>query len=219
MDDSYPAAENLESRIVAGWSALELGDLEAARAVLRDVYDVNPTHPALPLLAAGIRRVRPRQRPWRGVILLLLLAVAAVALVAVRTRTSRDESRPLPPSEVAQASVTPEPVTPPVTTGTTGEAEVSEPAAPARRPVPAPVDEDVLVRQAIARFETSYKSRWGALAFRHCDIARDGESATATCRAGRDAGATDIEADHLWTFSLRQADGAWRIVSVEPSAM
>jgi len=216
MDETYPAAEPVESRIVEGWSALELGDLETARAALRDVYDVNPTHPALPMLAAGIRRVRPKRKSRRGTIL-LLLAVAAIAVFAVRAGP-RSEPAPAPPTEAAEAARAPEPA-PPVATGTMGQADVPSPPPPVPRTVPAPVDEDVLVRQAIARFETSYRSRWGGLTFRHCDIARDGESATATCRASGDAGATDIEADRLWTFSLKQTDGAWRIVSVEPSAM
>ena len=41
-----------EDHVVKGWSALERHDLAAARAVLQSLYDLDPRHPALPLLAS-----------------------------------------------------------------------------------------------------------------------------------------------------------------------
>ena len=77
---SSPLSPELDSRLFGGWAALEHGDLEGARAALQDVYSVDPAHPALPLLAAGIRRARPKQIPWRGIVLLLgLIAMCAFA--------------------------------------------------------------------------------------------------------------------------------------------
>jgi len=78
------------------------------------------------------------------------------------------------------------------------------------------VDEDVIVRQAIRRFEVAYQNRWGALTFEHCDVSRDSDRATAICLPRPVPGAPDAEADRAWTFSLRKAEGGWRIASVQP---
>jgi hypothetical protein len=86
---------------------------------------------------------------------------------------------------------------------------------PGTRAAPTPADDKTLIRQAITRFESAY-SRWGRLTFRHCDIARESDTATATCRTGSVSDASNIEAERAWTFSLRKQGSVWRIVSVQP---
>lgn len=214
MDDADPAAGNIESRIVEGWSALELGDLETARAALRDAYDVNPTHPALPLLAAGIRRVRPKPVPWRGVV---LAAAVIVSSFIVGYRWMR--SNPMPPgqSAVATTSIPDEPPRPSGPTGTAGQVEVPTPPDSRPQTGPKPLDDAALIRQSITRFEGAYRSRWAPLTFSGCEIAHEAVTATATCRDPRVDG-VDGNAGRTWTFSLRKSGAAWRITSVQPSA-
>ena len=214
MDDAYPAAGNIESRIVEGWSALELGDLETARAALRDAHDVNPTHPALPLLAAGIRRVRPKPVPWRGAVLVVALVV--VAVVAGNRWMRRNPA--LPAQSAATTTAIPaEPPNPPSPTGTAGQSEAPTPPAAPPPSAPTRLDDAALIRQSITRFEGAYRSRWAPLTFSGCEIAHEAGTATATCRDPRVDG-VDGNADRTWTFSLRKSGAAWRITSVQPSA-
>jgi len=217
MDDAYPVEGNIESRIDEGWSALEVGDLETARAALRDAYDVNPTHPALPLLAAGIRRIRPKQVPWRGIILL-----AALVVLAVIAGTRWMSRRPAPSAQsVAVTTTVPaEPASPPgpsSPTGTAGQAEVPAPPASSLQVAPTPHTDEAQIRQSITRFEGAYRSRWAPLTFSGCEIAPDGDTATATCRDHPRVDAVDGDAGRTWTFSLRKSGAAWRITSVQPS--
>jgi hypothetical protein len=213
MDDAYPADGNIESRIVEGMSALELGDLETARAALRDVYDVNPTHPALPLLAAGIRRIRPKQVPWRGII--LLAAVVVLVLAGTRWISRRPA---LPAQSVAATTTAPaESASPSKATGTAGRAEVPAPPASSLQAAPTPRNDEVQIRQSITRFEGAYRSRWAPLTFSGCEIAHEVDTATATCRDHPRVDAVDGDAGRTWTFSLRKSGAAWRITSVQPS--
>ena len=71
------------------------------------------------------------------------------------------------------------------------------------------------VTAATSRVETV---RWGALAFSHCDVSRELDSATALCQPRSAGGAPDHETDQVWSFSLRKADGGWKIASVQPPA-
>jgi len=89
MDDpiSSPNASDLDRRIIAGWAAIEHGDLGEARAALSDVYAVDEAHPGLPLLAAAIRRTRPKPVPWRST-LLVLIVIAGGAFVVYSMMTS-----------------------------------------------------------------------------------------------------------------------------------
>jgi hypothetical protein len=242
MDDVNPPApsrQDIERRIIDGWSAIEQGDLERARAALQDVHAVDPAHPALPLLAAGIRRIRPKPIPWRQAIIFLLLMGAGV--LAVGWWTGRDGA--MPPQTTAPIASTP--AAPPSTTGTTGTAgRVPRPTTPApasapataprsaAAPPPAPnreaapsqtreaapqMDDAVLIRQAVKRFEDAYRGRWGVLTLRDCDVARESETAAAaTCHARQSAEAPDADANGVWTFALRKTGSAWKIVSVQP---
>lgn len=218
LDRPDRSRTDTEEYVVSGWAALEREDLKEARAALQDLYSANPTHPALPLLAAGIRRIRPKPLPWRAAILLIVVVAVGIAGVRSWSRLDRVEPPPQP------ASATPEALpqsTPPARAevrelGTTGR--VQAPALPTvkQNPSSAKIDENVIVRRAIQRFEEAYRSRWGGLSFEHCNINRDVDHATATC-APRDVPDTpDVESDRVWTFSLRKADGGWRIVSVQP---
>src|SRR4051812_19967276 len=102
MDDLAAPHVSTEDHVVKGWSALERHDLAAARAVLQNLYDLDPRHPALPLLAAGIRRIRPKPIRWRAGV--LLLAAIGVGLIAVRARNG--QSRETAPNSAQASAVT-----------------------------------------------------------------------------------------------------------------
>src|SRR6185295_18480983 len=92
---------DIEGYVVSGWSALERGDLQGARAALQDLYDADPTHPALPLLAAEIRRVRPRPVPRRATV---LIVVVVAGIVGVTAWPRHDRVTPAPPHPSTTAS-------------------------------------------------------------------------------------------------------------------
>jgi hypothetical protein len=231
MDDLYPAAVrlgDLDRRIAEGWDALDRHDLAGARAALRDVHAADPAHAALPELAAGIRRIRPKPIRWRAPMLAVLTAAAialsvrwssaphpSVRAPAPAPAPSAPPSRPasappVPPSQDARSAAVPRGV------GTAGRRPPYELPGATRNVSAPPLDEDVVVRQVIQRFEGAYQSRWGGLAFSHCDINRELDRATATCRPRGPGAALEAESDAVWTFSLRKAEGAWRIASVQP---
>jgi hypothetical protein len=233
MDELNSAAlspTDIERCIVSGWAALDRGDLEGARFALQEVYSVDPTHPALHLLAAAIRRARPRPVPWRAFILVAAIIVGGV--LGVRAWNRHDDrpqpaSRPVSTTASASTAASNPPLPPsteppaemPSRTGTAGHAEY--PALPtAKQNASAPptlqMDEDVVVRQAIQRFEGAYTNRWGSLAFEHCDVSRESDHAIATCVPRPHGGATDAESDRVWTFALRKSEGSWKIASVQP---
>ena len=219
MDDLHRAEaspSDIEGYVVSGWSALERGDLTGARAALRDLYSADPAHPALPLLAAGIRRVRPTRVPWRAVV----LAVVVIAAV-VGVRSWNPHARVTPQHTTAAEQVVALPQSTPSSAemgrvlGTAGR--VQPPILPTAKQNPSPtLDEDVIVRQAIKRFEVAYRNRWGDLTFEHCDVGRELDRATATCLPPPDPNSPEAESDRVWTFSLRKAEGEWRIASVQP---
>jgi hypothetical protein len=211
-----PSRSEADSRVISGWAALERGDLEEARSALSDVYSTDPAHPALPLLAAGIRRIRPRRFPWRGVFLLLLAIGGGAFVVYARTR----QTSPQPNGTEAVASLAPAQLdgevpapaaTSPGPTGTSGTNKLS--AAPPDRDaaIHSPATEDTQIRQAVSRFAAAYSNRWTPLTFASCDIARGDETASVTCqsRSADARGAT-------WTFSFRKVDDMWKIVSMQP---
>jgi hypothetical protein len=225
MDDLTLPQTDTERYVVCGWSALERGDLTEARAALQELYTSDPTHPGLPLLAAGIRRLRPKPVPWRAGVLLIL--VVAAGIVAFRSWNGRARVIAASQPTTKQAAIAPlrQSATPAevrrepgrTEVGTAGRAEpVTELPAVKQNPSLANVDEDVVVRQAVQRFEGTYRSRWGALAFEHCDVSREGDQATAICTPRSDAEASAVESTQVWRFSLRKADGAWKIASVQP---
>jgi hypothetical protein len=80
----------------------------------------------------------------------------------------------------------------------------------------APSDEAMIV-QSIRRFEGAYRSRWGALALRACEVAPGEETATARCRADQ-SDAPETAPEMVWTFTLRKSAEGWRIVSVQQPA-
>ena len=191
---SSPSAPELDSRVIGGWAALEHGDLEGARAALQDVYSVDPAHPALPQLAAGIRRARPKPIPWRGIVLLLgLIAVCAFAwrasirahtVVASGSATVADlaANQPEPPAVVS-------PGDDPVGTAGRGAPPQATSAAPqAARGVPS---DEVQIRQAIARFAAAYSNRWTPLTFPSCEISRSDDTASVTCQSRMTSGSTE----------------------------
>ncbi len=234
MDDLNSAAQSptdVERCIVSGWAALDRGDLEGARAALQEVYSADPTHPALHLLAAGIRRARPKPVPWRAFVLVAALVVAGV--LGVRA-WNRHDDRPAqaPRSASATASVPPLPLStepgpapaPAETSSETGTAgHVEYPALPTAKQnasvAPAlRLDEDVVVRQAIQRFEGAYTNRWGSLAFEHCDVSREADHATAQCVPRLTGGTGDADSSRAWTFALVKSADGWKIASVQPPA-
>src|SRR3954467_15754861 len=98
--------QQLDGRVIDGWAALERGDIQGARDALQDVYSANPSHPALPLLAAGIRRARPQPVPW-GAVALLVMVAGAVAF-GVHSWTAR-RSLPLAATVEPPAASSPAP--------------------------------------------------------------------------------------------------------------
>ena len=162
--------------MIAGWAAIEHGDIGEARAALSDVYAVDPAHPALPLLAASIRRTRPKRITWRSAVLLLLIVAGAAYLVqSMRTRAVQEASL----SSAASADEVPaEPSLTPPSTGTASvgtSGQKVEPRSTVKAATPeaahAPASDDEIIRQGIERFSTSY-SRWTPLAFGSCDFSR-----------------------------------------------
>ena len=210
-----------EVYVASGWSALERGDLQGARAALQDLYSADPTHPALPLLAAGIRRVRSNRVPWRAVVLLIVVVVAGVVGVNSWNRHDRVMTPPPHTSTTAKVASLPQSTAPAPAEmgsilGTAGR--VQSPGVPIvkQNPTSTTIDEDVIVKQAIRRFEVAYRNRWGALTFERCDVSRQIDQATAICLSRPAPDTPDAESDRVWTFSLRKAEGAWRIASVQP---
>ena len=126
-----------------------------------------------------------------------------------RPTTTKAEASSIPQS-TAPVEVRPE-------LGTAGRTEPdTELRTPTQNPSPQTLDEDVVVRQAIQRFEGTYQSRWGGLGFEHCDINRDEGEAAAICIPREATESSSVQSDRVWKFSLRKADGAWKIVSVQP---
>ena len=218
LDRPDPSPTETEAYVVSGWSSLDRGDLEGARAALRDLYSADPTHPALPLLAAGIRRIRPKPVPWRSA--LLLVVVVVVGILGIRSWTRTDRAKPRPPSTTAEGASLPQSTAPAPAEvsalGTTGNARASDLLTVQQNRPSAMLDDEVLVRQAIRRFEEAYRNHWGELAFEHCDVRCDVDQATATCVPRQVPNAPDVESDRVWTFSLRKAEDGWRIASVQP---
>jgi hypothetical protein len=221
MDAPFSSpSSDLDRRVISGWAAIEHGDIREARAALSDVYAVDPAHPALPLLAASIRRTRPKRITWRSAVLLLLIVAGAAYIVqSMKTRAVQEASL----SSAASADEVPaEP--PSLTPPSTGTASVGtsgqnvEPRSTVKAATPeaahAPASDDEIIRQGIERFSTSY-SRWTPLAFGSCDISRSGESATVTCLARGTQPSTETESGGTWTFSFRRIDDGWKIVSIQ----
>ena len=213
---SSPLSPELDSRLIGGWAALEHGDLEGARAALQDVYSVDPAHPALPLLAAGIRRARPKQIPWRGIVLLLgLIAMCAFAWRASLRSHAVAASGPATVAELAADRQEPAAVVASPHAGSVGTAgrgaplPATSPAPQAARGVP---NDEVLIRQAIARFATAYSSRWTPLTFPSCDISRSDDTASVTCQS------TSGSTEGTWVFACRKIGDAWKIVRMQPPA-
>jgi len=218
---SSPSGPQLDSRVISGWAALERGDIEQARAVLQDVYSADPAHPALPLLAAGIRRARPRQIPWRGIVLLIgfLAAGAYVWRSSIRFPTSPAAATATDVAalqqEPAAAGVAPHSDGP---IGTAGRDEPARRPAPAFEPAHAAADDEVQIRQAISRFATAYSSRWTHLTFPACDISRSDDTASVTCRSNLSQGAAASTGEGTWLFACRKIGDSWKIVRMQPPA-
>jgi hypothetical protein len=215
------APEEIESRLVSGWAALERRDIEEARTVLHDVYEVCPEHPGLPLLAAGIRRARPKPVPWRAAV----LAVAAVIAAGVVYASWSRSPRPLPAQPIMSVATVPD--VSPRATATSGRIEVpatpeprraSSDAAGTGTDAVAQLDDEAQIRQAIERFVTAYRNRWMPLAFEGCDLTPQPTTAAVICRT-RPAGDAPIAgAADVWTFRLQKSSNTWKILSVQPSS-
>lgn len=220
---SSPSVPQLDSRVIGGWAALENGDLEGARAALQDVFAIDPAHPALPLLAAGIRRARPRQIPWRGIVLLLgLIAAGAFAwraalrphMVAASSSTTvadlaANQQEPPPVSASPGAGPASSGAGPVGTAGRGAPQEATSAAPQAAHGVPS---DEVQIRQAIARFATAYSNRWMPLTFPSCDISRDDDTASVTCHSRMTPGS----AEGTWVFACRKSGDVWKIVRMQP---
>ncbi len=228
MDDpiSSPHASDLDRRIIAGWAAIEHGDLGEARAALSDVYAVNEAHPGLPLLAAAIRRTRPTPVPWRST-LLFLIVIACGAFVVYSMMTSPVRQRQVAStSRAAAAPASSDDEAAPVvadSVGTSGK-RANGPAPPessqtqrSQEALRSSGGDEALIRQGIARFATAYSNRFKPVAFTSCDVARSDDSATVTCQA-RGADPSDEAGDGTWIFTCRKAADAWKIVSIQPPA-
>ena len=216
-----PSSTELDTRVLCGWSALESGDIDEARAVLRDVYTVDPTHPALPALAAGIRRARPRRLPVRGMVVLMGLLVAA----ALAWYSSSGSRVPVDSSTSASNVARPEPEQPTVPiapaadpTGTAGRGTQARASSPATQPARTAPNDEAEIRQAISRVATAYSSRWAPMAFPLCDVARGEDTASVTCQSRTTQGSAVGESGGTWVFECRKIDGSWKIVSMQPPA-
>jgi hypothetical protein len=161
--------------------------------------------------------VRPTRVPWRAVV---LTVVVIAAVVGVRSWNRHGRVTPQHTSAADEVALPQSTLPPPAemgrVLGTAGR--VQPPVLPTAKQNPSPttLDEDVIVRQAIRRFEVAYRNRWGELTFEHCDIGRELDRATATCVPRPEPNSPDSGSDRLWTFSLRKAEGEWRIASVQP---
>jgi len=221
IHDRLLASDEIESRLVSGWAALEHHDIEEARAVLHDVYEVCPEHPGLPLLAAGIRRARPKPIPWRAAV----LAVAAIVAAAVGYASLNRPPRPLPAQPIVSVATVPD--VSPRATATSGQLDV--PATPEPRrgskdtagtepQAVAPLDDEAQIREAIGRFVTAYRTRWMPLAFEGCDLTPQPTTALATCRTRPAGEVSNVGAADVWTFRLQKSASTWKILSVQPSS-
>jgi hypothetical protein len=211
----------LDRRAIAGWAAVEHGDIEEARSALSEVYAADPEHPALPLLAAGIRRARPNRIAWRAAVLIVLIAVGVGYIVQMaRTRPVQEAAL----STAANPDQTPEepsPIAPssagPASVGTSGQS--SEPRRAAKEaasdPAHTPASDDDMIRQGIARFAAAY-SNWTPLAFDSCNISRSDDAATVTCLARGTQVSSETDSGRTWVFACRKIDSAWKIVSIQP---
>jgi hypothetical protein len=216
------STSELDRRAIAGWAAVEHGDIEEARSALSEVYAADPEHPALPLLAAGIRRTRPNGIAWRSAVLIVLIA-AGVAYIVQMART-----RPVPEaafSTAANVDQTPEEPSSiaPSSNETASVGTSGQNAEPRRAAKEAasdtahlPASDDDMIRQGIARFAAAY-SNWTPLAFDSCNISRGDDAATVTCLA-RSSTQVSSETDSggTWMFTCKKIDSAWKIVSIQP---
>jgi hypothetical protein len=215
MAGSAQSSQQLDSRAIEGWAALERGDIQGARAALQDVYSANPSHPALPLLAAGIRRLRPKPVPWGAVALLLvLIAGGALGLFSWAARRHPPASTSAQPAVSSRTQEAEAPSSPPPAERPRGTSGGSAQHSPSSRDAPAAAD-DAQIRQAVTRFARTYSSKWATLSFSGCDISPVGDTATATCRATPASSTNDAETAP-WTFSCRKTAGSWKIISVQP---
>jgi hypothetical protein len=215
------ASEEIESRLVSGWAALEQRDIEEARAVLHDVYEVCPEHPGLPPLAAGIRRARPKPVRWRAAV----VAVAAVVAAAVGYASLSRPARLLPAQPILSVATVPD--VSPRATATSGQFDVPSTPEPPRvsndtvdtgAKAVASLDDDAQIRQAIGRFVTAYRNRWMPLAFEGCDLTQQPTTALVTCRTRPAGDTSSVGAADLWTFRLQKSASTWKILSVQPSS-
>ena len=225
MDDSLssPTTVDLDRRIIAGWAAIENGDVGKARAALSDVYSVDEAHPGLPLLAAAIRRSRPGRVGWRSALPLLIITGigALVAFSTLRAPEHRVASTP----ETSATQTTPEDVTAAVadSVGTSGKSarSASKESAQIQRgqdALHASGSDEALIRQGIARFAAAYSNRWKPVAFSSCDVVLSGDSATATCQARGVDPSDETTNGGTWVFTCRKEADAWKIVSIQPPA-
>jgi hypothetical protein len=111
---------------------------------------------------------------------------------------------PVLPAEVGTAM----PARPPAVPGNPPAAASAAAAVP---PKPsAGTDDESAVRQSIERFRGAYNVRAGShgeapVTFDGCDVAVDGEMATANCTQS---------GSRVWTFTLEKAGGAWKIKAI-----
>jgi hypothetical protein len=221
---SSSVTSDLDRRIIAGWAAIEHGDLAEARAALSDVYSIDETHPGLPLLAAAIRRTRPSRVPWRGTFLLIVLIAAGGAWVVYSATggpvhrvasttgatTGVTAGQTPTPDAVAQAADSVG------TSGSTGGSNVHSQRS--QESLRGSGSDDALIRQGIARFAAAYSNRWKPVAFSSCEVARSEDSATATCQARGVDSSGDSGSGGTWVFTCRKVEDAWKIVSIQPPA-
>jgi len=215
-----PTASDLDRRIIAGWAAIEHGDLGEARAALSDVYSVDATHPGLPLLAGAIRRSRPSRVPWRSSLLVLIILAIGAAVVY---STRRFPIQRVASTSAAHASETAAEDSTPSTAdsvGTTGSARPAstEPTQTQRTQdaLHAAGSDEALIRQGIARFAAAYTNRWTPVAFSSCDVNRSDDSATATCHARGVDPSDENNSGGTWVFTCRKSAEGWMIVSIQP---
>jgi len=222
MDAPFSSSltSDLDRRVIAGWAAIEHGDIREARAALSDVYAVDPAHPALPLLAASIRRTRSKRITWRSAVLLLLIAAGRRVRRAIDENTRCARGITLATASADELAAEQPSLTPPsagtASVGTSGQN--AEPRSTVKEAAPgahSPAGDDEMIRQGIARFTTAY-SRWTPLAFGSCDISRGGDSATVTCLSSGTQPSSETESRGTWMFSFRKMDDAWKIVSIQP---
>jgi hypothetical protein len=215
------STSELDRRAIAGWAAVERGDIEEARSALSEVYAADPGHPALPLLAAGIRRTRPNRIAWRSAVLIVVIAVGVAYIVQMaRTRPLQEaalstaanaDRTPEEPSSIAPSS------NGTASVGTSGQN--SEPRRAAKEPASdnahIPASDDDMIRQGIARFAATY-SNWTPLAFDSCNVSRDDDAATVNCLARGTQASSETDSGGAWVFACKKIDSAWKIVSIQP---